>query len=173
VTCPSVTGVFCTIHTEHSIVSVLFVAYDTDVNPIGAIAKGDIKRFLLYAAEHYGMPSLARVAHAAPTAELVPSSVDAVSGKEIVQLDEVDSEHAGVRGLHIVFMESRRDSRPSSLQWACRTRNSDGSVAFVKSSAVDLFSCTQSSSLRGRISRLRRCGARTRSGTRSISVLSF
>ena len=64
----------------------------SDINPIGAIAKGDIKRFLLYAATHYGLPSLADVAHAAPTAELVPTVVDSATGQAVAQLDEVDSE---------------------------------------------------------------------------------
>lgn len=56
-----------------------------DVNPIGSIAKGDLKRFLLYAAERFGFPSLAAVAHATPTAELVPASQDAATGAIVAQ----------------------------------------------------------------------------------------
>jgi NAD+ synthase (glutamine-hydrolysing) len=61
-----------------------------DINPIGAIAKGDLKRFLLYAAEAYGYPILADVVAAPPTAELQPVVVDPATGKPVMQLDEVD-----------------------------------------------------------------------------------
>ena len=59
--------------------------FAADLNPIGSIAKGDIKRFLLYAASKYDFPSLAAVAHATPTAELVPASHDAVTGTIVAQ----------------------------------------------------------------------------------------
>ncbi|GBF95639.1 glutamine-dependent NAD(+) synthetase [Raphidocelis subcapitata] len=43
-----------------------------DINPIGGISKGDLRRFLRWGAEHLGYPSLARVEAAPPTAELEP-----------------------------------------------------------------------------------------------------
>jgi NAD+ synthase (glutamine-hydrolysing) len=43
-----------------------------DLNPIGAISKGDLKRMLLWAAEKYEWQILAEIAHAPPTAELRP-----------------------------------------------------------------------------------------------------
>lgn len=44
-----------------------------DLNPIGAISKGDLKRMLLWAADRYGHPVLAEIAAAPPTAELRPN----------------------------------------------------------------------------------------------------
>jgi NAD+ synthase (glutamine-hydrolysing) len=52
-----------------------------DLNPIGAIAKGDLKRFLLDAAGCYAWPSLADAARATPSAELRPGAA---------QVDEVE-----------------------------------------------------------------------------------
>jgi NAD+ synthase (glutamine-hydrolysing) len=43
-----------------------------DLNPIGAISKGDLKRMLLWASERYEWPVLAEIAGAPPTAELRP-----------------------------------------------------------------------------------------------------
>lgn len=60
-----------------------------DINPIGGIAKGDLKRFLLYAADVFGYSSLKSIVGAPPTAELQPAVVDA-SGAVVHQLDEVD-----------------------------------------------------------------------------------
>ena len=45
-----------------------------DLNPIGAISKGDLKRMLLWASQRYNNPVLAEVAAAPPTAELRPQS---------------------------------------------------------------------------------------------------
>ena len=56
-----------------------------DINPIGGISKGDLKRFLIYASEQLGYPSLRSVVEAPPTAELRP-----LAGGEIEQTDEVD-----------------------------------------------------------------------------------
>ena len=56
-----------------------------DINPIGGISKGDLKRFLVYAAQHLGFPSLREVVEAPPTAELRP-----LQGGEIEQTDEED-----------------------------------------------------------------------------------
>lgn len=55
-----------------------------DINPIGGIAKGDLKKFLLYAAKQYEYPALADVVAAAPTAELEPITA------EYKQVDEED-----------------------------------------------------------------------------------
>ena len=43
-----------------------------DVNPIGAISKADLRRFLRWAATHLGYPTLGAVEAAPPTAELEP-----------------------------------------------------------------------------------------------------
>ena len=43
-----------------------------DVNPIGGISKGDLKKFLKWGAEHLGYSELAEVEGAPPTAELEP-----------------------------------------------------------------------------------------------------
>ena len=56
-----------------------------DINPIGGISKGDLKKFLSWGAQNLGYPSLQSVVEAAPTAELEPLS----EGK-IAQTDEVD-----------------------------------------------------------------------------------
>jgi len=55
-----------------------------DLNPIGGICKGDLKRFLLWASKNLGYPSLASVVTATPTAELEPIT------EGYVQSDEVD-----------------------------------------------------------------------------------
>eukprot|EP00308_Calcidiscus_leptoporus_P012045 CAMPEP_0119398570 /NCGR_PEP_ID=MMETSP1334-20130426/140909_1 /TAXON_ID=127549 /ORGANISM="Calcidiscus leptoporus, Strain RCC1130" /LENGTH=743 /DNA_ID=CAMNT_0007422437 /DNA_START=11 /DNA_END=2242 /DNA_ORIENTATION=+ len=56
-----------------------------DINPIGGISKGDLKRFLRYAADKYGYSVLREVVEAPPTAELRP-----LSGDEVEQTDEED-----------------------------------------------------------------------------------
>lgn len=43
-----------------------------DINPIGGISKGDLRAFLQWGAVHLGLPSLAAVEAAPPTAELEP-----------------------------------------------------------------------------------------------------
>lgn len=55
-----------------------------DINPIGAISKVDLKRFLLWAGEKHHWPTLKTVVEAPPTAELEPVT------KEYTQTDEVD-----------------------------------------------------------------------------------
>lgn len=55
-----------------------------DINPIGAISKTDLKRFILYAADEYSMPLLRDFIDAPPTAELEPRT------DEYIQSDEVD-----------------------------------------------------------------------------------
>lgn len=47
-------------------------ASSADINPIGAISKQDLSRFLVWAAEHLDVPALRDVAAATPTAELRP-----------------------------------------------------------------------------------------------------
>jgi NAD+ synthase (glutamine-hydrolysing) len=59
-----------------------------DLNPIGAISKGDLKRMLLWASEQYHWPVLAEIAGAPPTAELRPIATSNDSGAEHSQLDE-------------------------------------------------------------------------------------
>jgi NAD+ synthase (glutamine-hydrolysing) len=43
-----------------------------DINPIGGISKGDLRRFLVWGAEHLGYSALGEVEAAPPTAELEP-----------------------------------------------------------------------------------------------------
>jgi len=45
-----------------------------DLNPIGSISKVDLKRFLLWASDHLGYPSLKDIVAAPPTAELRPET---------------------------------------------------------------------------------------------------
>ena len=56
-----------------------------DVNPIGGISKGDLKRFLAYARSEYGFTSLDSILTAPPTAELEP-----LQEGRLVQTDEED-----------------------------------------------------------------------------------
>ena len=60
-----------------------------DLNPIGAISKGDLKKMLLWAAKKYEYPVLEEVACATPTAELVPITKTDNNG-EHTQSDEAD-----------------------------------------------------------------------------------
>jgi NAD+ synthase (glutamine-hydrolysing) len=55
-----------------------------DINPIGGIAKTDLKRFLIWASSHRHIPSLESVVKATPTAELEPIT------EKYVQSDEAD-----------------------------------------------------------------------------------
>lgn len=59
-----------------------------DLNPIGAISKGDLKKMLLWTSETYKCDVLAEVAGAPPTAELRPIAASADSDQEHSQLDE-------------------------------------------------------------------------------------
>jgi len=64
-----------------------FTKYDcssADLNPIGGVAKGDLKSFLRWASDVKGWGSLVDVVEATPTAELEPES------DGYVQSDEVD-----------------------------------------------------------------------------------
>ena len=56
-----------------------------DVNPIGGISKTDLKRFLAYARNEFGLTALESVLTAPPTAELEP-----LQNGRIVQTDEED-----------------------------------------------------------------------------------
>ncbi|KAF2455564.1 hypothetical protein BDY21DRAFT_289192 [Lineolata rhizophorae] len=58
-----------------------------DINPIGAISKTDLKRFIGWAETNFGLPILRRFLDAIPTAELVPLDPNT---KEYVQSDEVE-----------------------------------------------------------------------------------
>ncbi|SCZ87891.1 BZ3500_MvSof-1268-A1-R1_Chr2-3g05359 [Microbotryum saponariae] len=55
-----------------------------DVNPIGAISKTDLKKFIAYAETAFDLPILAEFLNATPTAELEPITAD------YVQADEAD-----------------------------------------------------------------------------------
>lgn len=60
-----------------------------DLNPIGAISKGDLKKMLIWAAKRYKWDTLAEVAAAPPTAELRPTDTTNKAA-EHSQLDEED-----------------------------------------------------------------------------------
>lgn len=65
-----------------------FTKYDcssADLNPIGSISKSDLRSFILYCSENYGLQSLKSIFEAPPTAELEPLSED----RAVTQLDEV------------------------------------------------------------------------------------
>ncbi|KAK2575635.1 hypothetical protein KPH14_011898 [Odynerus spinipes] len=65
-----------------------FTKYDcssADINPIGGIAKNDLKRFLAYFRKKHGLTALDDILRAPPTAELEP-----LQGGQFTQLDEID-----------------------------------------------------------------------------------
>ena len=65
-----------------------FTKYDcssADINPIGGIAKNDLKSFLTYFRRKHGISALDGILDALPTAELEP-----LQGGQLSQLDEVD-----------------------------------------------------------------------------------
>ena len=57
-----------------------------DLNPIGGICKGDLKKMLSYLSQDYACPALKEIADALPTAELRPIAEGEV--KDYTQLDE-------------------------------------------------------------------------------------
>ena len=59
-----------------------------DLNPIGAISKGDLKRMLLWASRQYQIDVLQEIAGAPPTAELRPQTNNDDETAEHSQLDE-------------------------------------------------------------------------------------
>ncbi|CAH0519171.1 unnamed protein product [Peronospora belbahrii] len=61
-----------------------------DLNPIGAVSKGDLKKLLRWAAVNYNYPSLRTVEEAPPTAELRPTDDNADEDADHSQLDEDD-----------------------------------------------------------------------------------
>jgi len=62
-----------------------------DLNPIGAISKGDLKRMLKWAAIEYKSPVFEEVANATPTAELVP-----IVGNGKIEHTQSDEEDMGM-----------------------------------------------------------------------------
>lgn len=56
-----------------------------DINPIGGISKTDLKKFLLYAQDAFGLPIVGDVVEAPPTAELEP-----LEDGRLAQTDEQD-----------------------------------------------------------------------------------
>ena len=61
-----------------------------DLNPIGAISKGDLKRMLLWASKEFNMDVLSEIVEAPPTAELRPMAGGDAEGREHTQTDEED-----------------------------------------------------------------------------------
>ncbi|KAG6796244.1 glutamine-dependent NAD(+) synthetase [Apis mellifera caucasica] len=65
-----------------------FTKYDcssADINPIGGIAKNDLKSFLSYFRKKHGITALDNILDAPPTAELEP-----LQAGQLAQLDEID-----------------------------------------------------------------------------------
>lgn len=65
-----------------------FTKYDcssADINPIGGIAKNDLKKFLIHFEAKYSVPALKKILEAPPTAELEP-----LQAGQLAQLDEID-----------------------------------------------------------------------------------
>ncbi|XP_043595715.1 glutamine-dependent NAD(+) synthetase isoform X1 [Bombus pyrosoma] len=65
-----------------------FTKYDcssADINPIGGIAKNDLKSFLSYFRKKHGITALDKILDAPATAELEP-----LQGGQLAQLDEID-----------------------------------------------------------------------------------
>ncbi|XP_058798642.1 glutamine-dependent NAD(+) synthetase isoform X2 [Phymastichus coffea] len=65
-----------------------FTKYDcssADINPIGGIAKNDLKSFLIFFRKKYNLPAIDQILEAQPTAELEP-----LQAGQLVQLDEID-----------------------------------------------------------------------------------
>lgn len=61
-----------------------------DLNPIGGISKGDLKRMLLWGAKEFKYEVLNEIVNAPPTAELRPMTNGDEEGKEHSQTDEED-----------------------------------------------------------------------------------
>ncbi|GAB9464655.1 Nad+ synthetase [Globisporangium polare] len=61
-----------------------------DLNPIGAVSKGDLKKLLRWGAVTYNYPTLRTVVEAPPTAELRPTAENADEDADHSQLDEED-----------------------------------------------------------------------------------
>jgi NAD+ synthase (glutamine-hydrolysing) len=61
-----------------------------DLNPIGAISKGDLKLMLLWGAKEFNYEVLSEIVDAPPTAELRPMTDGDKEGKEHSQTDEED-----------------------------------------------------------------------------------
>uniref|UniRef100_K3WJV2 Glutamine-dependent NAD(+) synthetase n=1 Tax=Globisporangium ultimum (strain ATCC 200006 / CBS 805.95 / DAOM BR144) TaxID=431595 RepID=K3WJV2_GLOUD len=61
-----------------------------DLNPIGAVSKGDLKKLLRWGAVRYNYPTLRTVVEAPPTAELRPTAENADEDADHSQLDEED-----------------------------------------------------------------------------------
>jgi len=67
-----------------------------DLNPIGGICKGDLKRMLTFLSTRYQMPVLDEIATATPTAELRPIDESTSSGKDKVDSTQSDEEEMGM-----------------------------------------------------------------------------
>jgi len=69
-----------------------------DLNPIGAISKGDLKRMLMWASDRYGHDVLKEIAGAPPTAELRPnaSAIGEDGGPNDAEHSQLDEEEMGM-----------------------------------------------------------------------------
>jgi len=97
-----------------------------DLNPIGAISKGDLKKMLLWASKKYNNPVLAEVAAAPPTAELRPQAESGGgNGSRTREHSQLDEEEMGMTYEELGhFGKLRKISRcgPVSMYVQCRVR---------------------------------------------------
>ncbi|XP_011881555.1 PREDICTED: glutamine-dependent NAD(+) synthetase [Vollenhovia emeryi] len=84
-----------------------------DINPIGGIAKNDLKKFLLYFRRKHGISALDNILEAPPTAELEP-----LQAGQLAQLDEVDM---GMTYKELsVFGRLRKQDKAGPFSMFCR-----------------------------------------------------
>jgi len=112
-----------------------------DLNPIGAISKGDLKRMLLWAAEAYGSRSsaiLREIAGAPPTAELRPNDENNGSGENGQEHSQLDEEEMGMTYEELGWFGRLRKLKrcgPVSMyrklvrEWTTKKTKSDGAPA--------------------------------------------
>ncbi|MCJ1289338.1 glutamine-dependent NAD(+) synthetase [Xylographa carneopallida] len=86
-----------------------------DINPIGAISKTDLKRFILWAGKGFDMPLLQSFIDAPPTAELEPITDDYTQSDEVVS----------AKTLSTLYKSPFR-----SLVWACLTKFKDMGMSY-------------------------------------------
>ncbi|XP_071644096.1 glutamine-dependent NAD(+) synthetase [Temnothorax longispinosus] len=84
-----------------------------DINPIGGIAKNDLKKFLMFFRRKYGISALDNILEAPPTAELEP-----LQAGQLAQLDEVDM---GMTYKELsVFGRLRKQNKAGPFTMFCR-----------------------------------------------------
>ncbi|XP_023314568.1 glutamine-dependent NAD(+) synthetase isoform X3 [Trichogramma pretiosum] len=96
-----------------------FTKYDcssADINPIGGIAKTDLKKFLKFFRRKYNIPAIDQILEAPPTAELEP-----LKEGQLAQLDEVDM---GMTYVELgIFGRLRKQNRAGPFSMFCNLVN--------------------------------------------------